>query len=114
MKKGTLCFRWWLCSIVILTCVSHRPSHCFSFFPSLSIASSGSGDAGDGNGEIAQQQVPDEDFVHAKIYSAFDEYNNELEYYSHEAALMAWNISSNMTPKNLGKITKQNVAQSDI
>jgi len=85
----------WMC--FVLSIISLRPTFAFisdySYPPleGLSLEPVLTGD----------QQLPD-NFVHSKIYSAFDDYNKELEFYNRVGALIAWNISLNMTPQILG------------
>lgn len=50
-----------------------------------------------------KQSTEYKEFVHAKIYAAFDEFNNELQFYQHKTSALAWNISFDMSPEILGK-----------
>lgn len=84
-----------------MDCVSQCPGAGFTLFPSTLLD-------GDENNMVAVSDIHEkvvkvpEHYVHGKIYSAFNEYNRELLYYSHESALIAWNMSNNMTPEILG------------
>lgn len=43
-------------------------------------------------------ELPDDKYlVYSKTRSAFEEYNKELKYYNHFGALLAWNISVNIS-----------------
>lgn len=84
--------------LLLIADFSLRPSYCFQSYSDLSSLTNINNE----NLNLDSGDSDNKNYVQSKIYSAFDEFNKELEHYNHLGALIAWNISTTFSTKNLG------------